>query len=63
LAVDGIVDDATADALAVANADAAVDEAVVDGREGWAVYGERGSRVVAAQQALVDAGVRCARWC
>jgi len=58
LAVDGIVDDATADALAVANADAAVDEAVVDGREGWAVYGERGSRVVAAQQALVDAGVR-----
>ena len=58
LTADGIVDTATADALAVSNADVADDEAVVDGRDGWAVYGERGSRVIAAQQALVDAGVR-----
>ena len=58
LNVDGIVDDATAAALAVSNADATNDDVVSDGRTGWAVYGERGSRVVAAQQALVDAGVR-----
>ena len=58
LNVDGIVDDATAAALAVSNADATNDDVVPDGRTGWAVYGERGSRVVAAQQALVDAGIR-----
>jgi len=65
LPADGVVDGATAEALNTAPAAAPAAEApaapevevVSDGRVGFAVYGEKGARVSALQQALVNAGV------
>jgi len=65
LPADGVVDGATAEALNTAPAAAPATEApaapevevVSDGRVGFAVYGEKGARVSALQQALVNAGV------
>ena len=61
LPADGVVDNATAEALntapAAPEATAPEVEVVADGRVGFAVYGEKGGRVSTLQQALVNAGI------
>ena len=61
LPADGVVDNATAEALntapAAPEATAPEIEVVADGRVGFAVYGEKGGRVSTLQQALVNAGI------
>ena len=51
----GVVDDATADALA--HPRAPVDTGSTDGSSGFPRYGEKGARVKALQQALLNAGL------
>ena len=61
LPADGVVDNATAEALntapAAPEATAPEVEVVADGRVGFAVYGEKGGRVSTLQQTLVNAGI------
>ena len=57
LEASGIVDEATAAALAVDAASAPVAAVTTGSTTGYGVYGERGERVSRLQQAIVDAGV------